>query len=105
MTLTLMPRPITSVMAGRPPMVAGILISVLGRSTSQASCLASATVGLVWCARRGSTSMDTRPSWPPVASKTGRRMSAASRTSAVVIMRMASSTVTPREARSESCWS
>lgn len=80
-------------------------MSVFGRSTSQASCLASATVAAVWCARRGSTSMETRPSWPSVLSKTGRRMSAASRTSAVVIMRMASSTVTLRVARSVSCWS
>jgi transaldolase len=40
-----------------------------------------------------------------VASKTGRRMSAASRTSAVVIMRMASSTVTLRAASSETCCS
>lgn len=78
MTLTLMPLPMTSVIAGRPALVAGILMSVFGRSTSQASCLASATVALVLCARRGSTSMETRPSWPSVASKTGRRMSAAS---------------------------
>ncbi len=103
MTLTLMPRPMTSAMAGMPASVAGILIRVFGRSTSQASCLASATVARVSCARRGSTSMDTRPSWPSVASKTGRRMSAASRTSAVVIIRIASSTVTLRAARSASC--
>jgi len=67
-TLTLMPLPITSVIAGRPALVAGILISVLGRSTSHASCFASATVAVVSCARRGSTSMETRPSWPFVAS-------------------------------------
>src|SRR5690349_12937119 len=98
-----MPRPMTSVIAGRPAFVAGILIITFGRSTSQESCLASATVAPVLWARRGSTSMETRPSRPAVASYTGRRMSAAARTSAVVIIRTASSTVTPRSARSPSC--
>ena len=97
-----MPLPITSVMAGSPARVAGIFTSVFGRSTSHASCFASAMVALVLCASSGSTSIDTRPSWPSVASKTGRRMSAASRTSAVVIMRTASSTETSRAARSAS---
>lgn len=75
----------------------------LGRSTSHHSARASAIVASVLRARRGSTSIDTRPSTPRVASKTGRSTSAAQRMSNVVIARTASSTVTPRVARSRSC--
>ena len=39
MTLTLMPAAMASVIAGRPATVAGILISALGRSTSDAQLL------------------------------------------------------------------
>jgi hypothetical protein len=62
-TLTLMPAASTAVIAGSPSTVAGILMNRLGRSTSHHSALASATVRAVSCAIRGSTSMDTRPSW------------------------------------------
>ena len=68
MTLTLMPSEIAWVIAGRPSTVAGILMNRLGRSTSHHSARASATVLSVSLARRGSTSIDTRPSTVPVAS-------------------------------------
>ena len=65
-TLTLMPSARVAVIAGRPSIVAGILISTLGRSTILASSWAWATVPAVSWARPGSTSMDTRPSTPSV---------------------------------------
>src|ERR687889_236262 len=43
-TLTLMPRAMDVVMAGRPASVAGILMNRLGRSTSHHRCAASAAV-------------------------------------------------------------
>jgi hypothetical protein len=64
-----------------------------------ASDLASATVSAVSCARRGSTSIETRPSTPPVASNTGRSTSQPHLTSYDVISRTASSTEAPRVAR------
>ena len=67
-TLTEMPSAITAVIAGRPGSVAGILISRFGRSTIFHSSMACRIVLSVSCARRGSTSMDTRPSTPPEAS-------------------------------------
>jgi hypothetical protein len=67
-TLTLMPSASVAVIAGRPSAVAGILMYMLGRSTSHHSCLASAIVGSVSRASRGSTSIDTRPSTPSEAS-------------------------------------
>ncbi len=54
------------VMAGSPSAVAGILMNRLGRSTSHQSARASAMVLAVSLAIRGSTSMETRPSRPPV---------------------------------------
>ena len=66
MTLTLMPSAITAVIAGSPARVAGILISTLARSTILNSSWACAMVASVSCASRGSTSIDTRPSTPPV---------------------------------------
>ena len=63
-TLTLMPAPINSVIAGRPAKVAGTLISTFGRSIICQSDLPSLTVAAVSCAERGSTSMLTRPSAP-----------------------------------------
>ena len=75
----------------------------LARSTSHHSCLASATVSAVSWASRGSTSIETRPSTPADASYAGRITSQAQRTSYVVIMRPASSTATPRAARSWIC--
>ena len=87
-------------MARTPSRVAGTLMKRFGRSTSHHSPRASATVRSVSRATRGSTSMDTRPSRPPVASKTGRRTSQAARTSQALTARAASSTATPRRARS-----
>ena len=49
-------------MAGRPSLVAGILISTLGRSTAAHSAWAEAMVPSVSLARSGSTSIETRPS-------------------------------------------
>ena len=81
MTLTLMPAAVAAVIDGRPASVAGILIITFGRSTSHHSALASAVVLSVSWAIRGSTSIDTRPSSPSVASYTGRSTSQAHRMS------------------------
>ena len=67
-TLMLMPSDRHCVIAGRPGRVAGILTNMFGRSTSHHSARASAMVLAVSAAIRGSTSMETRPSIPPVAS-------------------------------------
>ena len=80
-TFTLMPSASVAVIAGRPSFVAGILMNRLGRSTSHHNALASATVRAVSPARRGSTSMETRPSTPCEASYAGRITSQAQRTS------------------------
>ncbi len=53
----------------------------LGRSTIHHSARASAMVFSVSCASLGSTSIDTRPSTPSVASYTGRSTSHAQRMS------------------------
>ena len=95
-----MPSASVAVIAGRPSLVAGILMNRLGRSTRHHSAFASATVFSVSLAIRGSTSMDTRPSRPPEASKAGRSTSQAQRMSKVVMSRAASSTVSWRTARS-----
>ena len=68
MTFTLIPSARAAVMAGRPSRVAGILMNRLGRSTVHHSARASAMVLAVSRAIRGSTSMDTRPSTPPLSS-------------------------------------
>ena len=68
MTLTLMPSAIAWVIAGSPSRVAGILMNRFGRSTAHQRKRASAMVFSVSLARRGSTSRETRPSSPPVAS-------------------------------------
>ncbi|SLI60597.1 Uncharacterised protein [Mycobacteroides abscessus subsp. abscessus] len=47
--------------------------------------------------------METRPSRPPVASKTGASTSQASRTSSVVMVRIAASASAPCAASSFSC--
>ena len=67
-TLTLIPSATQAVIAGSPSSVAGILMNRLGRSTIHHSARASAMVFAVSRASRGSTSRDTRPSTPPVAS-------------------------------------
>ena len=66
--LTLTPAAVAAAMEVSPSLVAGILISTLGRSTSQFRPLASAVVRVESCAMRGSTSMETRPSLPSVRS-------------------------------------
>ena len=68
MTLTLMPSARAAVIAGRPSTVAGILMNRFGRSTVAQSRRAAAIVPSVSRASRGSTSIDTRPSEPSVAS-------------------------------------
>ena len=91
-------------MAGSPALVAGIFTNMFGRSTSHHSARASAIVRSVPCAIRGSTSIDTRPSTPSLASYAGRSTSQAHRTSNVVSARSASPMSTPRRARSRT-WS
>ena len=91
-------------MAGAPSVVAGILMNRLGRSTSFHSSFAEANVASVSKARSGATSMDTRPSTPLVASKTGRMTSQAFRTSVVVIAKTVLSTSDPEVASSRT-WS
>jgi hypothetical protein len=77
-----MPSARLAVIAGSPAIVAGILMNRFGRSTIHHSALASAAVlPPVSIAIRGSTSSDTRPSTPPVASYTGRSTSQAQRMS------------------------
>jgi len=100
--LTLIPSARVCVMAGRPSRVAGILMKMFGRSTSAHSSRAWLIVPSVSRARRGSTSIDTRPSTPPVAWCTSLKTSAAARTSSVVIVVTASSRPTPAAASSPS---
>ena len=75
-TFTLMPAPMTAVIAGRPSGVAGILIITFGRPSRAKSSFACCTVASVSCASFGDTSIEMKPSLPPSASCTGRRMSA-----------------------------
>ena len=89
-----------SVIAGQPASVPGILIITLGWSTVFHSAAASVTVSSVEWARPGETSMETRPSTPSVASKTGRMTLQASRTSSVVMTIVARSTSAPSAASS-----
>ena len=63
-TLTLMPAAISSVIAGNPSIVAGTLIITFGRSMIAHNSLPAAIVPSVSLARRGSTSILTRPSKP-----------------------------------------
>ena len=98
MTLTLIPAPITAVIAGRPAFVAGTLIMRFGRSTSAHSSFACAIVPSVSCARRGSTSSDTRPSTPFDSCQIGRKRSHARRTSSDVSVWMMASTSCPSAA-------
>ena len=104
MTFTLTPSASVRVIAGRPAAVAGIFTSRFGRSTVFHRSSASATVLSVSCASRGSTSMDTRPSTPPVACQTSRNRSQALRMSVVVISLTAASSEAPRAASSRT-WS
>ncbi len=69
-------------MAGTPSAVPGILIITLGRLHWLQRRCASAIVARVSRARWGPTSIETKPSLPPLASKTGRNWSAAAPTSA-----------------------
>ena len=76
-TLTLTPADSTSVIAGIPAGVAGILIITLGRPSRCHSSSACAIVASVSCARFGETSTDTKPSAPSSSSYIGRNRSAA----------------------------
>ncbi len=75
----------------------------LGSPTVSQSSAASFTVPAVSFASPGETSIETRPSTPSVASKTGRMTRQASRTSSVVITRVAVSTSAPAAASSRTC--
>ena len=83
-TFTLMPAAITSEIAGRPGLVAGIFIKRFGRLIICHSSFACATVFLVSIANLGSTSIETLPSRPLVLAKTSLNKSHAARTSSVV---------------------
>ena len=92
-TLTLMPALTASVIADSPSAVAGILTYRLGRSTVAHSSRAISAVAAGSRLSRGSTSMDTHPSRPAVCSWTGARTSHAARTSSVVTVNTAASTL------------
>jgi hypothetical protein len=79
--LMLMPSVRRRSIAGQPSFVPGTLIIRFGRSTSDQRRRASAMVFSVSRASVGETSSDTKPSRPAVASYTGRKRSAAWRTS------------------------
>ena len=100
-----MPAAIVSVMAGQPSFVPGILMNRLGSPTIRQRSAASFTVSAVSCAKPGETSIETRPSTPSVASKTGRITVHASRTSSVVMTCVALSTSAPAAASSRTCGS
>ena len=63
-TFTLIPAATKAVMAGSPSTVAGTLIIKFGRSIIDQSSLPAAIVPSVSWAKRGSTSILTRPSIP-----------------------------------------
>ena len=67
-TLTEMPAPMVSVIAGSQAFVAGILIRTLSLPTLSCRAFAWATVASVSCASSGDTSIETRPSTPWVVS-------------------------------------
>ncbi len=102
-TLTLMPRAVSSVMASRPSTVAGTLIMTLGRLTVSHSIRPCSIVPWVSWASAGSTSIETRPSRPPEVLKRGRKMSQPRATSCVVMSTTASLTLLPAEARAATC--
>lgn len=67
-TLMLIPSARHATIASRLCRAAGILMNRLGRSTSHHGARASAIVAAESCASLGSTSIETRPSTPSVAS-------------------------------------
>jgi len=73
----LRPSAIDCSIAGTPAAVAGILTIKFGRLTVLHNRRASRIVACVSLASFGETSMDTKPSAPPVRSKTGASTSAA----------------------------
>ena len=79
-----MPLAINSVIAGRPASVAGTLIIKFGRFTKLHRAFPSFIVAWVSWAKRGSTSILTRPSTPLVSEKIFENKSHAFRTSSVV---------------------
>ena len=92
-TFTLIPAAISAVIAGRPSTVAGTLIITFGRSMIAHNSLPAAIVPWVSRARRGSTSILTRPSKPLLLENIGANKSQAWRTSSVVSFLTTSSTV------------
>jgi hypothetical protein len=64
--LMLWPSAVAAMIAATPAEVAGILIIMLGRSTSQRSARTSPRVELASSAKPGSTSSETQPSTPEV---------------------------------------
>ncbi len=74
-TFTLMPAAIAPVIAGSPAAVAGILIITFSRATAACRRFAAASVPAESWARRGLTSMLTRPSMPFEPSYTARMRS------------------------------
>ena len=68
MTFTLIPRAVSSSIAGTPACVAGTLIITFGRASRSQSSTACATVPAVSSARSGVHSKETNPSRPPLAS-------------------------------------
>jgi len=100
-----MPDAMVAVIAGRPSFVAGILTSRFARPTRSYSSRACAMVPAVSVASPGSTSIETRPSRPCVASNTGVKRSQAWRTSAVVRSVIASSIPTPDSFSRATWWS
>ena len=84
-------------------MVAGILMSRFGRSTSAHSRLAAAMVASVSKASPAATSIETRPSTPSVAFQVSCSTSQALRTSVVVTSKITSSTSLPAAVRLPTC--
>jgi hypothetical protein len=102
-TLTLMPSPIIRRMAGRPSIVAGILIITLGRSTRRRSSRAADSVPAVSRAKVGETSTETNPSRPSVAVWSGAKASQAARMSSTTMVQYAGSTPAPAAMRPANC--
>ena len=74
-TFTLIPAAMSAVIAGNPSIVAGTFIITFGRSTIDQSSWPASIVPAVSRARRGSTSILTRPSKPLLLENTGANRS------------------------------
>ena len=89
--------------AGTPLAVPGIFTYRLGWSMRSCSSRAAAMLLSVSRARFGASSMDTKPSSPPLSSWTARRMSSAAEMSATTIDQYARSTLRPCLASDRNC--